>query len=103
MCVCARLCVRRRKKENDLRKVEADFQLKLRLDKVDSIQKMSLYNRQQLLERIMNDYDRTRELLRERQSLQMQRKMANMNASMQRQMMSKVGGSEARTEQVSEA
>jgi len=79
----------RRKKENDLRKVDSDFQLKLRLDKVDCIQKMSLYNRQQLLERIMNDYDKTRELLRERQNLQMQRKMANMNASLQRQMMSK--------------
>ncbi|KAF5839744.1 hypothetical protein DUNSADRAFT_18746 [Dunaliella salina] len=79
----------RRKKENDLKKVDSDFQLKLRLDKVDCIQKMSLYNRQQLLERIMHDYDKTRELLKERQDLQTQRKMANMNASLQRQMMSK--------------
>ena len=70
--------------------MESDFQLKLRLDKVDCIQKMSLFNRQELLERIMNDYDRTRNLLKERQDLQTQRKMANMNASMQRQMMSRV-------------
>ena len=83
--------LRRRKKENDLKKVETDFQLKLRLDKVDCIQKTALYNRQQLLERIMGDYDKTRELLKERQDLQSQRKMANMNASLQRQMMSKVG------------
>jgi len=55
---CPFFCLeRRRKKENDLRKVDSDFQLKLRLDKVDCIQKTSLYNRQQLLERIMNDND----------------------------------------------
>lgn len=37
------LRTRRRKKEHDLQKVEADFRLKLRLDKVDCIQKTSLY------------------------------------------------------------
>ncbi len=76
-----------RKKEHDLKRVDQEFQLKLRLDKVDAIQKTSLYQRQQLLGRIMNDYDRTRNMLRERQDLQEQRKMANMHASLQRQAM----------------
>lgn len=74
----------RRKKDHDLKKVDLEFQLKLRLDKVDSIQKTQLYQRQMLLGRIMGDYDKTRNLMRERQELQEQRKMSNMNASMQR-------------------
>lgn len=77
----------RRKKENDLRRVEQEFQLKLRLDKVDAIQKTGLYGRQQLLEKIMGEYERSRSLMRERQDLQNQRKMANMHASMQRHAM----------------
>lgn len=50
---------------------------------VDSIQKTNLYQRQQLLGRIMNDYDRTRNMMKERQDLQEKRKMANMHASLQ--------------------
>mmetsp|Transcript_36136 Transcript_36136/g.80419 ORF Transcript_36136/g.80419 Transcript_36136/m.80419 type:complete len:530 (-) Transcript_36136:827-2416(-) len=80
----------RRKKENDIKKVETEFELKLRLDKVDMIQKTNLYQRQQLLEKIMNDYDKTRSLMKERQSLQEQRKMANMHASLQRHAMTQV-------------
>jgi len=75
----------RRKKENDIRKVEQEFEMKLRLDKVDSLQKNNLYMRQQNLERIMYEYEKTRTLLRERSELQMQRKMSNMRASIQRQ------------------
>lgn len=37
-----------------------------------------------LLEKILDDNERTRELLSERQALQEERKMANVNASMQR-------------------
>lgn len=66
------------------------LQLKLRLDKVDSIQKMNLYHRQTLLEKIMGEYDRTRSMMRERQDLQEQRKMANMHASLQRQAMTQI-------------
>jgi hypothetical protein len=52
---------------------------------VDSLQKNNLYMRQQNLERIMYEYEKTRTLLRERSELQMQRKMSNMRASIQRQ------------------
>lgn len=38
----------------------------------------------------MGDYEKTHKLLHERQDLQLQRKMANMHASLQRQMMTKV-------------
>ena len=60
------------------------------MNRVDCIQKSALYNRQQLLEKIMREYDHTHDLLEERQQLQEQRKQANINASMQRQMMTKV-------------
>lgn len=78
----------RRKRENDIKKVETEFELKLRLDKVDAIQKTGLYQRQQLLGKIMGEYEQTRHLMRERHKLQDQRKMANMQASLQRQALS---------------
>lgn len=78
----------RRKKENDIRKVESEFELKLRLDKVDALQKSNLYQRQQTLDKIMSEYDKTRTIMRERNDLQRRRKMANMQAAMQRQAMS---------------
>lgn len=55
---------------------------------VDAIQKIQLYQRHQLLERILNDDEKTRRMMKERQTLQNQRKMANMHASMMRQAMS---------------
>lgn len=73
-----------RKRENDIRRVEKEFELKKRLDRVDEISKVNLYQRQSLLERIMDDYERTRYLMRERQDLQVQRKQANMSASLHR-------------------
>lgn len=57
---------------------------------VDSIQKTGLFHRQQLLEKIMGEYERTRSMMRDRHELQEQRKMANMHASLQRQAMSQV-------------
>lgn len=42
------------------------------------------HDEQVMLEKILDENERTRELLRERQLLQEQRKMANINASMQR-------------------
>lgn len=75
----------RRKKENDLKKVESEFELKLRLDKVDALQKTQLYHRHQNLEKIMGEYEKTRTIMRERNELQRRRKMANMQAAMQRQ------------------
>jgi len=75
----------KRKKENDIKKAEAEFEMKLRLDKVDSLTKNSLYMRQQNLEKIMYEYDKTRTLNKEKTDLQMQRKMSNMRASLQRQ------------------
>ncbi|KAG2442802.1 hypothetical protein HXX76_002881 [Chlamydomonas incerta] len=74
-----------RKREHDIRRVEREFELKRRLDRVDEIQKVNLYQRQSLLERIMDDYMRTRSMMRERQSLMQARKEANMAASLQRQ------------------
>ena len=61
---------------------------------VDSLQKNSLYNRHQSLEKIKYEYDKTRSLMREREDLQMQRKMANMRAALQRQTIQAVGGEE---------
>jgi hypothetical protein len=75
--------------------------LKLRLDKVDSIQKTNLYHRQQLLEKIMQEYEKTRSMMRERQDLQEQRKMANMHASLQRHAMTQVMDSLRATKNVS--
>ena len=57
----------------------------LRHTQVDSLQKNSLFTRQQNLEKIMYEYDKTRSLMKERQDLQLQRKMANVRAAMQRQ------------------
>ncbi|KAG2495718.1 hypothetical protein HYH03_006318 [Edaphochlamys debaryana] len=74
-----------RKREQDIRRVEREFELKRRLDRVDEIGKVHLYQRQSLLEKIMDDYERTRSMMRERQSLMHARKEANMAASMQRQ------------------
>mmetsp|Transcript_3797 Transcript_3797/g.6305 ORF Transcript_3797/g.6305 Transcript_3797/m.6305 type:complete len:532 (+) Transcript_3797:99-1694(+) len=88
----------RRKKEHDIKKVESEFHLKLRLDKVDSIQKTGLYQRSMLLERIMGDYEKSRSLMRERLDLQDQRKEANMSASLQRQQMSDMMAVRAMTE-----
>lgn len=78
----------RRQKENDLKKVQTEFELKLRLDKVDSLQKASLYRRSQNLEKIMTEYEKTRTIMAERSDLQKRRKMANMKAAMERQNMS---------------
>ncbi|KAL6765170.1 hypothetical protein V8C86DRAFT_2462450 [Haematococcus lacustris] len=80
----------KRRKENDLKRVEQDFQLKLRLDKVDAMQKTSLYQRQELLAKILQEYEKTRSLMRDRTELQRQRKMTNMQSSMQRQAISQV-------------
>ncbi|GLI68915.1 hypothetical protein VaNZ11_013335 [Volvox africanus] len=74
-----------RKREMDIRRVEREFELKRRLDRVDEISKVHLYQRQALLERIMDDYERTRQMMRERQLLMRVRKDTNMAASMQRQ------------------
>ncbi len=65
--------------------MEKEFELKRRLDRVDEIQKVQLYQRQSLLERIMDDYERTRSMMRERHALQTARKEANMTASLHRQ------------------
>lgn len=75
----------KRKKEHDIKKCEAEFELKMRLDKVDALQKTDLYERQQKLEKIMDDYELAREIMREKTDLQARRKAANMQASMQRQ------------------
>lgn len=75
----------KRKKEHDIKKCEAEFELKLRLDKVDALQKHSLYRRQQKLGEIMEDYEKARTIMRERNDLQSRRKAANMAASLQRQ------------------
>lgn len=77
-----------RKREMDIRRVEREFELKRRLDRVDEISKVRLYQRQSLLERIMDDYERTRQMMRERQTLMRVRKDTNMAASMQRQQLS---------------
>ena len=55
------------------------------LPQVDSLMKNSLYMRQQNLEKIMYEYDKTRSLNKEKTDLQMQRKMSNMRAALQRQ------------------
>ncbi|EFJ52201.1 hypothetical protein VOLCADRAFT_87118 [Volvox carteri f. nagariensis] len=77
-----------RKREMDIRRVEREFELKRRLDRVDEISKVHLYQRQALLERIMDDYERTRRMMRDRQLLMRVRKDTNMAASMQRQQLS---------------
>ncbi|KAG1681357.1 hypothetical protein FOA52_007405 [Chlamydomonas sp. UWO 241] len=78
---------KQRKKEHDLKKVETDFELKLRLDKVDALAKNGLYKRQQGLEKIMTAADNTRSILREREALKATRKEANMKAALERQKM----------------
>ncbi|KAG1662076.1 hypothetical protein FOA52_011551 [Chlamydomonas sp. UWO 241] len=77
----------RRKKENDIKKLESDFELKLRLDKVDSIAKHQCYERDLGLRKIMTEFETKRSMLRERQELMTQRKQANMDAALQRQKM----------------
>ncbi|MEW5303604.1 MAG: hypothetical protein WDW36_006280 [Sanguina aurantia] len=84
-CALAELYAQR-KKDNDIRRVEREFELKTRLDKVDSIQKTNLYHRAQLLDKIMEEYERTRAMIQERSAVQEQRKMANMTASLHRHM-----------------
>jgi phosphopantothenoylcysteine synthetase/decarboxylase len=78
---------KQRKKEHDLKKVETDFELKLRLDKVDALAKNGLYKRQQGLEKIMTAADNTRSILRERETLKATRKQSNMQAALERQKM----------------
>eukprot|EP00798_Chlamydomonas_sp_ICE-L_P017638 gene17640-23981_t len=75
-----------RKKEMDIKKVNTEFELKLRHDKVDSIKKTHLYQRQQLLDKIMDEYESARKMMMERVKLQEKRKMANMSASLNRQL-----------------
>lgn len=79
-----------RKKENDRRKVERDLFNSLRLDKVDAMNKMQMYQRQVLLEKIMDENEKTRSLLMARSELQDERKAANMQASLHRQMLNQI-------------
>ncbi|KIY92746.1 flagellar associated protein [Monoraphidium neglectum] len=73
-----------RSSANSQRRVERELFNGLRRDKVDSIQKMQAYQRQLLLERIMEENEKTARMLEQRQAIQEQRKSANMNASMHR-------------------
>eukprot|EP00798_Chlamydomonas_sp_ICE-L_P007903 gene7903-1115_t len=77
-----------RKKENAIKQVNTEFELKLRQDKVDSLQKQQLYERQRQLDKIMGEYESSRKLMMDRARLQDKRKMANMEASMRRQQLS---------------
>ncbi|KAF8064553.1 AVT1D [Scenedesmus sp. PABB004] len=69
---------------NDRKRIERELFDSLRRDKVDSIQKMQAYQRQLLLEKIMDENDKTAALLEQRQAIQAQRKAANMAASLHR-------------------
>ncbi|KAI8468905.1 MAG: hypothetical protein J3K34DRAFT_425560 [Monoraphidium minutum] len=69
---------------NSTRRVERELFNGLRRDKVDSIQKMQAYQRQLLLEKIMDENDKTARMLEQRRAIQEQRNAANMNASMHR-------------------
>ncbi|WIA18967.1 hypothetical protein OEZ85_003636 [Tetradesmus obliquus] len=73
-----------RKATNDRKRIERELFDSLRRDKVDSIQKMQAYQRQLLLEKIMDENEKTAQLLAQRQFIQEQRKAANMSASLHR-------------------
>lgn len=73
-----------RRATNDRKRIERELFDSLRRDKVDSIQKMQAYQRQLLLEKIMDENDKTAQLLAQRRFIQEQRKAANMTASLHR-------------------
>lgn len=73
-----------RKATNDRKRIERELFDSLRRDKVDSIQKMQAYQRQLLLEKIMDENEKTAGLLAQRRFIQEQRKAANMTASLHR-------------------
>lgn len=76
--------------ENSRRRVQRQLFQSVRLDKVESMRKMQAYQRQQLFEKIMAENRRIGILLHQREDLQNKRKMANMQASMQRQAMNQL-------------
>jgi len=81
-----------RRHNNDLRKVERELYSSLRRDKVDSIQKQQAYQRQLLLEKIMDENEKTARLLAQREGIQEQRRGSNMRASLHRNKVGLFGG-----------
>ncbi|KAK9909851.1 hypothetical protein WJX75_008397 [Coccomyxa subellipsoidea] len=66
-------------------KLKHQLDLELKRDKVEAMRRRDLYGREQLLAKIRGETERAHELLDARSSLQEQRKLANMDASFQRQ------------------
>lgn len=70
----------RRNKVLAHKKLERQLNMEHRMECVDTSRKQQLYQREQLLHKIMSETDRVLTMQRERSALQMQRKEANMQA-----------------------
>ena len=68
-------------------KLHRQLNMEYRMECVDTHRKQQLYQREQLLHRIQGETERIMGMQRDRRRLQMQRKEANMQASMARQAM----------------
>lgn len=75
---------------NNRKKVQRELFQSMRISKVNSMRKMQAYQKHQLFEKIMEENERTGMLLHQRCELQHKRKMANMQASIQRQLMNQL-------------
>lgn len=79
-----------RVEDNSRKKVQRELFQSMKIAKVDCMRKMHAYQKQQLFEKIMAENERTGLLLHQRRELQHKRKMANMQASIQCQVMNQL-------------
>lgn len=77
----------RRNKELARKKLLRQVNMEFRMECVDTHRKQQLYQREQLLHKIMSETDRVLAMQRDRAALQTQRKEANMQAAQARQKM----------------
>jgi hypothetical protein len=77
----------RRSKELARKKLLRQVNMEFRMECVDTHRKQQLYQREQLLHKIMSETDRVLTMQRDRAALQTQRKEANMQAGQARQKM----------------
>ncbi|KAK9817058.1 hypothetical protein WJX72_008938 [[Myrmecia] bisecta] len=74
-----------RERVNQRRALEKKLNLDVKREKVEAMKRRDTYERNQLLCKIQGETEKAHSLLEQRSSLQEQRKMANMDASFQRQ------------------
>lgn len=75
----------KQQKENAYAAIERETKAHLKREKADRMKKIQIYRRQKLLQKIVDDREKIGKHLEEKEELQNQRRMANMQASLERE------------------